>query len=205
VLRKQPYEQKAGIVDERIIVQEMLYDPKSEHWTGCKEFVTQQVGIKLSGMMWANQEEIIDDVLFKIVQYLPEFRFECTLRVYIGMIIKTSIINFLRKRGTLNKYLLPPVGLFTDKDEEGKEIYIGESEAADKIYELRESVRSAISVFFEYAETHSNHERNRKILTLFLWRNLTHAQIAKQVGCDSSVVGYIIREAQRYARDKMKD
>jgi len=54
-----------------------------------------------------------------------------------------------------------------------------------------------------YTYAHSNRERNSLILNLVILKGYSHAEAAIAAGCSAPVVGYIVREAQRFARSAM--
>jgi RNA polymerase sigma factor (sigma-70 family) len=200
--RAQPYEQKPGYTDEKAVVQEMLYNPDSIHWIVCEEFVVERVNYKLFGVRKEDREDIANTILIKTVQYLHAFRFQCTFGHWVNTIIETCIADFFRK--SRNKETV--LGSSKENDDEGDTRFPSPG-SAEEDTEHRETIKRAVSALFEYAETHSDAQRNREIVELFimglfLQGGLTYNDIADRVGCDPSVVGYVLREAKKYAKQK---
>src|SRR6266516_7947312 len=89
---EQPYLPQPG-VSERLIVEEMLRNRDSEHWMQCDQFVKRQVYIKAKNLSWSSQEEVIQEVMYRIARNLPEFRFECAFKTWLYQIISSRIVD----------------------------------------------------------------------------------------------------------------
>src|SRR5438128_1358746 len=94
----QPYLPRSG-ADERSIVDEMIHDRHSKHWDKCSEYVKRWVYAKAKNIPKNLQEEIIQEVLYKVTRYLPYFRFQCALKTWLNQIIEHCIIDGLRNEG----------------------------------------------------------------------------------------------------------
>ena len=68
---------------------------------------------------------------------------------------------------------------------------------------IRDELQKAFAALLEYVSLHSNEERNRTILQMVLFENRSLEETAQTIGCSAPVVGYIVRSAQRYVREKV--
>ena len=55
----------------------------------------------------------------------------------------------------------------------------------------------------EYVEKHANKDRNREILRLVMFEDQSNELTAIRLGVSAPVVGYIVRSAQRFIREKL--
>jgi DNA-directed RNA polymerase specialized sigma24 family protein len=51
---------------------------------------------------------------------------------------------------------------------------------------------------------HANPIRNGQILDMVLFEDRSLEEVAKAVGCSAPVVGYVVRSAQRYVRERLR-
>ncbi len=191
--------------DERSVVEEMLRDRHSKHWEECRTFVKQRVYIKAKNTILAgHQEEIIQEVMVKIVRYLSRFRFHCALKTWLNLIIEHCIIDMHRRLLNEGQFSVPPGDSSNENDREGEASILNQAWSAETTFMLNEELRNAVTALSEYANTHSNPIRDQLIIRMVIFDGHTHAEAAKAAGCNAPVVGYVVREAQRYAREKME-
>jgi len=190
--------------DERAVVEEMIRDPDSKHWEECNEFVKQRVYVKAKNIPSDFREEIIQEAMYKVAKYLPEFQFHCAFRTWLNPLITHSIIDMyrrLRKEREFTVFLGEP----SHEDDSEDEPFPGsEAKSTEEIFMIHEELRNTLAALSEYANVHSNSTRNSLIIRMVIFEGHTHAETAKAVGCNPPVVSYIVREAQRYAREKME-
>ncbi|SRR5260221_12470979 len=198
----QPYLPKSGM-DERLVVEEMIRDRHSKHWEEFSNFVKRCVYAKAKNILNNHQEDIIQEIMYKVTKYLPHFRFQCALKTWLNQIIESCIIDAYRRLQNEGPYqsllAYPP----NESDREGEELNASEAKSAEDAFETNHEIRNGITALLEYANTHSNPIRDRLILRMVIFEGQTHAEAAKAAGCHAPVVGYVVREAQRYAREKM--
>lgn len=195
--------------DERSVVEAMIRDRDSKHWEECNRLVRQRVPIQAKNIPSNRHEEIIQEAMYKVVKYLPEFRFQSTLRTWLNAIIVSCIIDMYRKRRREMQIILWGDLLDDDGHESvtlstGIARLIGQANAAEDDFFIEEDFRRAVELLIEYVNTHAKPERNKQILWMVLFEKRTHEETAKVVGCKPPVVGYVVREAQRYVRERMK-
>ena len=69
---------------------------------------------------------------------------------------------------------------------------------------MQDTLRVALDLLLEYINTHSRPDRNGVIVQMVILDEHSAVEIAKVVGCSAAVVGYVVREAQRYVRENMQ-
>lgn len=189
--------------DERVIVEDMLRDRESKHWEGCSTFIKRYVHIKARNIPYNHQEEIIGEIMYKITKYLPYFHFQCTLKTWLNVLIEHCIIDTHRRLRNEGRFI-PQVGdLLNENDREEEEFSTSNAKSAEDIAMINDDLRNALTALLEYANLHSSPIRNRHIIRMVILEGHTQAETAKAVGCNVPVVSYVVREAQRYAREKM--
>lgn len=202
--KDQPYLPRPG-VDERVIVEEMIHGLHLEHWDECDKFVKQCVFAKAKNMPNHLLEDIVQEVMLKITKYLPHFRFQCALKTWINQIIEHQIIDEYRKLQNEGPHLLPSIDPSDEADVESLESNTREIASVEDVFDMHEKIRIGLAALLEYADTHSNPTRNRHIIRMVFLEGKTYEEAAIAAGCNPPVVGYVVREAQRYARERMVD
>jgi RNA polymerase sigma factor (sigma-70 family) len=190
--------------DEKSVVEEMLLDRDSKQWEECSKFVKRCVHIKAKNIPSHLQDEISQEIMYKVTKHLPNFHFECTLKTWLNTIIQHCIIDTYRKRPKEGHFNVPLGNLYNESDHEGEVVMVSEIKSAEDVFETNDDVRHALSALLEYTNAHSNPIRNRLIIKMVIFEGYTHVEAAKAAGCNAPVVSYVIREAQRYAREKME-
>lgn len=198
---EQPYLPEPG-ADERSIIDEMIRNPSAKHWEKCSTFVTSRVYSKARNILRSDQEEIIQEIMYKVTRYLPSFRFECTFRSWLYQIIEHCIADKYRKLQNEEWHHLPFMNPIDEKGNEGEEFNAIEEKSTEEVFEMHEQIRDGIAALFRYASSHSNPLRDRRIIKMVILEGHTYVETATAVGCDVGVVGYVVREAQRYVRKK---
>jgi RNA polymerase sigma factor (sigma-70 family) len=198
---EQPYLPQPG-VSEQAIVEEMLRNREAGHWKKCNEFVTRQVHLKAKNFSWSSQEEIIQEVMYRIARYLPNFRFECALKTWLFQIIGRCIVDEHRYLQHKERLQIPLVDTFTEADYEGEELKTIAANfiSIEESFEISEKMRNVVTALLEYASTHANSMRNLQIVRMVILEGHTQAEAAKKLGCDVGVVSYVVREAKSYAK-----
>lgn len=191
--------------DERlvVVVKEMIRDGDSKRWEECINFVKQRVHANARNIPASLQEDIIQEVMFKVTKYLPHFRFQCTLKTWLTPIIKRTIIDSYRKLKNERVNDSNSSDTNSESDSEGEERSNGEVKSAEDDVIINDEIRGGSAALLEYANKHSNSVRNRHIIRMVIFEERSYDEVAKATGCNTPVVGYVIREAQRYAREKM--
>ena len=187
--------------DERAVVEEMIRDPDSKHWEECNEFVKQRVYAKAKNIPNDFLEEISQEAMYKVARALPGFQFHCAFKTWLNPIIENCIIDMYRRlRKERNTTALEEPS--NDDDRQDEPFPISEAETTEEAFMIKEDLRNALAALVEYTNAHSNSDRNRLIIRMVLFEEHTHAETAKAAGCNPPVVSYVIRQAQRYARER---
>lgn len=198
-----PYLQRSG-TDERLVVEEMMRDRDSKYWEECCVFVKRCIQAKAKNIPGSLQEDTLQDVMYKIARYLPHFRFQCAFKTWLNTIIEHHIIDThrkLKKERYFHSTLADPP---SENDHEAERLHANEVVSAEGTFEEKEELRNGVAALLEYANTHAKPIRNQLIIRMVILEGHTHAETAKAAGCHAPVVGYVVHEAQRYAREKME-
>lgn len=190
--------------DDRIVVEEMLRDNLSEHWYECREFVKKQVHKKAGSNAQQGRDDIVQDVMGHVYRSLATFRFRCRFTTWLITIINHCIIDGYRKGQRTE--LTPLSSIFAgdpyEASEQEAEMHHASVSEVEENCILRDQLEVGMKALREYAETHANTERNRKILDMVILQGHSLEEAARVVGCSPAVAGYVVRQAQRYARQK---
>ncbi len=189
--------------DERSAVKEMIRNRNSKHWDQCRRFLQRRVYIKAKNIPEHLQEEVVQEVMYKVAKSLPGFRFECALKTWLTLIIERCIADTHRKQQKERQHYVSLDDPLDEGDREGESFTPSQARSPEDIVIRKEDFRNAGEALLKYADTHANPFRNRLIIRMVLYEGCTHAEAAIEAGCSPAVVGYVIREAQRYVREKM--
>lgn len=197
----QPYLPRPGM-DERAIVAEMRRDQHSLLWDECRNFVKLCVNTRAKNIPIDHQEDIVQEIMYKITRSLEHFRFDSTLKAWVNVIVERCIIDEHRKLQNEVPYQFHLATSPDESDYEGEEPGTSEEKSAEEAYITSDEIDKGWAACLEYARTHANPIRNQLILRMVMLEGHSHAAAAKEAGCSSAVVGYVVREAQKYARKK---
>ena len=195
--------------EERAILEEMQRNPKSEHWAYCLDFVKPIVYAKAKGVSRDDQDDIIQEVMYRVAKALPGFRFESSFRTWLFTIIDRCIKD--KYRADQRRKLLHEEPLYhffveqlDDAESTGDEFRAQEELSAEKVFEIHEKMRLGFQALEDYIRTHANQERNRIIIQTVIREGHSYVIAAKRARCNAPVVGYIIREVQLFTRERMR-
>ncbi len=141
--------------------------------------------------------------MYKVKKYLPHFRFQCTLKTWVNLIVEHCIIDEHRKLQNEERSHFPLTDQSNESEDVGDGLTTSEEKSAEDVFMISDEIHNGKAALLEYANTHSNPTRDRLIIRMVIDEGRTHAEAAIAVGCNAPVVGYVVREAQRYAREKM--
>lgn len=186
--------------NDRTVVTEMLSDSESRHWYECCEYVKWRIQIKAKNIPQAQREDIVQDVMYKILHALPGFQHNCALTTWINTIILHCIIDAYRKREQAQKYTTS-LGNTCDDDEHKPEELIANTPDVANMSIIREELKQAWAAVQEYLSTHGNKERNAIILKMAIIEEKSLNETARAAGCSAAMAGYIVRKIRRYVRE----
>lgn len=195
--------------DERSVVEEMIRDQESKHWEECYELVKQRVRAQARNIPRDHHEEIIQKVMRKVTRALPGFQFQSAFRTWLYVIIERSIIDMDRELKK-TKDIVALEDQFTEDDPDAGAFLVSEAKLVEKpksaedTFMVKEDLRRAYELIEEYVKAHTKPIRNRQIIRMVIEEGRSHEETAKVVGCNPPVVGYVVREAQRYVRERME-
>ena len=190
--------------DDRIVVEEMLRDNLSEHWYDCREFVRKQVHKKAGSNAQQDRDDIVQDVMGHVYRSLATFRFRCRFTTWLITIINHCIIDGYRKAQRSEQ--TPISSIFAgdpyETSEQEAEMHHASVIEVEEHCILRDQLEVGMKALREYAETHAHVERNTIILSMVILEGRSIEDAAKAARCSPAVAGYVVRQAQWYARRK---
>lgn len=191
--------------DDRIVVAEMLRDPQSGQWYECREFVKKRVQLKAKNIPKDHWEDLIQNAMIRVNKSLLTFQYQCALRTWVFGIVRSCIIDAYRKSTNAGKVMTPPGDPHHDGEREEDTFTAHTSGTAEDECILRDELNKALAALLEYVSTHANPIRNGRIVDMVILEGRSLEEAAKAVGCSAPVAGYVVRSAQRYAREKVRD
>lgn len=189
--------------NERSNIDEMIRDRYSRYWEECIQFVERSVCANAKNIPHDLLDEIAQEAMYKVAKSLEHFRFECSFKTWVNLIVERCIIDAHRRLQKKASYHFFLVISPNDSDYEGEEPAKRVDKSAEDAFMIKAEINDGTSALFEYADAHSNPTRDRLIIRMVILEGHTHLEAAIAVGCNAPVVGYVVREAQRYAREKM--
>src|SRR6266568_3129221 len=168
--------------DDRIVVEEMKRDPISGQWYECREFVKRCVQKQATNIPKDIWDDIVQDAMIRVNKSLTTFHFVCSFRTWLFGIARSSVIDAYRKFTREGQHTAPP---------------------GDPHDTERDELSKALTALQEYVSTHANPVRNGRILDMVLLEGRSLEAAAKAVGCSAPMVGYVVRSAQHYVRDRL--
>ena len=188
---------------ERSIVDEMIRDQHSRNWEECSQFVKRSVYANAKNIPHDLHDEIAQEAMYKVTKSLVHFRFECSFKTWVNLIIERCIIDAHRRLQKEASYHFSLIVSPNESDYEGEEPARRVDKSAEDTFMIEAEINDGTSALFEYANAHSNPIRDRLIIRMVIFEGHTRLEAAIAVGCNAPVVSYVVREAQRYAREKM--
>jgi RNA polymerase sigma factor (sigma-70 family) len=189
--------------DDKIVVEEMLRDRTSGQWHECYILVMRRVQVQAHNISDARRDDIVQDAMIRIHKYLPTFQFQCAFKTWVFNIVRSCIIDAYRKSIRTEQNMIPLSDSHDDLELEADRSTINVPGAVEDECITRDELHKAFAALLEYVSLHSNPTRNRKILHMVLFENRSLEETAQAAGCSAPVVGYVVRSAQRYVREKL--
>ncbi len=197
----QPYLPEPG-TDDRIVVEEMLRDSKSGLWHECYLSVKRLVHIYAKNIPEDHWDDIAQDVMIRLHKYLPTFQYQCAFRTWLFGLVRSCIIDDFRKSTRVGQHIAPSDS-HDNAEREGDAFTAPVSGTVEDVCIIHDELNKAMVALQEYVSIHANPMRNGRILDMVLLEGRSLEETAKAVGCSAPVVGYVVRSAQRYVREKL--
>jgi|SRR5579859_3258854 len=189
--------------DDRIVVEEMLRDSQSGQWFECREFVKRHVQVKAKNIPQDQWEDIVQEVMIRVDKSLRNFQFQCALRTWLFFIVRSCIIDAHRRFTHAGQFMASLGDPHDDLEREGDAFTANMQGTVEDQCITRDELNKALAALQEYVSTHANPLRKGRILDMVLLEGRSHEETAKALGCSAPVVGYVVRSAQRYVREKL--
>lgn len=192
--------------DDRAVVEDMLRDPRSERWYECREFVKKRVQIQAKNITQDHWDDLIQETMLRIQGSLSTFHYHCRLSTWIVGIIRNCIIDDYRKSRRSGQ---APLSFSTDDHEENEltteTIRNNHGRTVEDECIVHDELRNALKALSEYILRHAHKRRNSIIIQMVIIEHRTLEEAAQAAGCSAPVAGYIVRSAQRFAREKVRN
>jgi RNA polymerase sigma factor (sigma-70 family) len=198
-----PYHPWPGGADDRTVVEEMLRDPRSGQWFECYEFVKKLVQSQAKNIPQDHWDDIVQETMIRVDKSLLTFKHQCTLRTWLFSIVRSCIIDAYRKLSRTGQFIVPLDDPHDDIEQEGDVFTAHTPGTVEDECITNDVLKEALAALQEYVSTHANSKRNRRILDMVIFEGRSLEEAARAVGCSAPVVGYVVRSAQRYVREKL--
>ena len=197
-----PYPQRST-TDDKIVVEEMLRDHSSGLWYESYLLVERLVQQKAHNISPNRKEDIVQEAMMRVHKYLPTFRFQCSLKTWIYNIVHSCVVDDYRKSNRTGQFIMPLGDSHDDFELDSEMPGANVPETLEEECITRDELREAFAALLEYVSLHANKERNRTILQMVLFEDRSLEETARTVRCSAPVVGYIVRSAQRFVRERV--
>jgi RNA polymerase sigma factor (sigma-70 family) len=191
--------------DDRAVVEEMLRNSQSEHWTRCREFVRERVRIQAKNIPQDSWEDIVQKIMIRVEIKLSSFEHESKLKTWLIPIIRHCIIDDVRQREREEKHIAHLGDLHDPHDDD--DLYDAFTSNYSRSLEdeciNREELREAAKALLEHLAIRDHPERDKLIVQMVIYEGHSYEEAAKAAGCTAAVVGYVVRTAQGYVRQKL--
>jgi RNA polymerase sigma factor (sigma-70 family) len=182
----------------------MLRYPNSGQWHECYLLVRGLVQKQAPATSTDRRDDLVQEAMIRIHKYLPTFQFHCAFKTWVFHIVRSCIIDIYRKSLREGHVIIPNNDPYHEVEQEGDRPSINVQATIEDQCIVRDELRKALAALLEYVSLHSNQTRNRKILYMVLFENRSLQETAQALGCSAPVVGYVVRSAQRYVREKLE-
>ena len=190
--------------DDRIVVEEMLRDSKSGQWHECNLLVKRLVQVQAKNIPEDHWDDIAQDAMIRVHKYLPTFQYQCMFKTWLFGIVRSCIIDDHRKSSRAGPHMVPLVDPHADAEHEGDAFTEISTRTVEDLCSTRDDLNQAMTALNEYISKHSSPIRNARIVNMVIFEGHSLEETAKAVGCSAPVAGYVVRSAQRYAREWMR-
>jgi RNA polymerase sigma factor (sigma-70 family) len=191
-------------LDEKAVVEEMLDYSDSRHWGECCDFIRKLINVRYSSHPPDLREEAVQETMYSVRKGLHTFCYKSKLTTWLTSIARNCVVNELRIRNKFSRWEIhlddPPENYGTEVDALIKNV----PKTPEEDYLTRELLEEVFDALEEYLMIHAKRERNREILELVIREGHSHEETAKMLGVPSPVVGYIVRSAKRYVRNRLE-
>lgn len=189
--------------DDKLVVTEMLNNPSSPHWKECSSFFEHL--IQVSNVPEASKDDVVQNAMLSVLKYLPSFRYECRLYIWLARIANSRITDAYRRQKLLNQHISLQNNCSNDEEYENELVNISAPLTTEDECLLYEAIREAFAGMTEYLNAHANPERNRQILQRILLEDYSSQETAEELGVPIPVMRYVVRSVQRYLRERMRE
>lgn len=184
--------------NDKQTVKEMLNDLECHHWSECRQFFERS--LRLSDLPVDTHEDVVQNAILTVMNYLPTFRFDCKFSTWLIFIARSRIADAKRELARA-RHILIPVDLHPPEGDDGNEtnqLVLQDSFLPEDICIARETVDEVVRAMHVYINKHANRERNMWILHLHFFEQYSVAEIAKELHMKEPTVRAVINAFKRF-------
>jgi RNA polymerase sigma factor (sigma-70 family) len=191
-------------LDEKAVVEEMLNNSDSQHWGECCDFIRRLINIRYSSHPPDLREEAVQETMYSIKKGLHTFYYKSKLTTWLTSIARNCVVNELRIQNKITHWEMHSDDPPENHGNEVAELNTNESRTPEEEFLTRELLEEVFEALEEYLTSHAKSERNREILKLVIYEGHSQEETAKILGVPSPVIGYIVRSAKSYVRNRVE-
>lgn len=184
--------------DERQVVDKMLADLESQHWSECRIYIQGLVKKICSDLAPEQQDEVVQEAIISVHHGLPGFRFDSKLTTWLTTIARNRATDLRRKQSKIARIELYPNDSDGDDGNESEDLRFYESRTPEEDYLIRERMEETYAKIEEFIGQHAKTERNRTILHSVLYEGYTCEATATLHGMKAPAVSHIVRSARSH-------
>lgn len=189
-------------LNNRVIIEAMLKDPDSKHWDECSRYIRSFIEKHFASLRPHIKDEIVQDIMFSVHKGLPTFRYQCKFTTWLAIIARNRAIDVGQQQAIIAQWEIHREDSPEHYKDESEHLITNISRTPEEVALTNELVRETFAALETFIQTHGKPERNRQILQLVLLDGHSHQETAEKLGVSAPVVGYIVRSAQEYVRQK---
>ena len=190
-------------LNQAMVLAELRACGDSAYWVRCGEFVQYLVNTHFSTLRPQIKEEVVQDILLLVHTHLATFRGESQFTTWLARIVRNRAIDVLRRQKRPTELEVYLEELPETHEDDGECSYATSPQTPEDIALTQELLQEVLVALEEYVQTHAKAERNGRIVSLVLYYGYSQEQTAQMLGVPAPVVGYIVRSAREYIRQKL--
>lgn len=189
---------KWAALNDPLAVEEMRKDRNSEHWKTCDAFVRYYIGIKFPDLLAHLKEEVAQDILLLAFTRLDTFRAKSKFTTWLAKIAYHRVIDLWRRQQNNGPGERSIDDLPEGHESEIEKLIKVKPKTPEEIALLKELIEEIVISIEDFLQEHGKSERNREILQMVLIDGQSYEETALILNINAPVVGYVVREAQKY-------
>ena len=203
------HQNKWSTLNDVTVIETMLVDKQSVHWTTCDEYIQYNVRTNFKNLAPDFQYDAVQDAMLSVHKNLATFRRDCKLTTWLTTVARTNAINHIRRQNELLKREVPTENPSEGHDDEFEHLAISTLKTPEEIALLNERIRETFAAIEDFLkpstaseESKAWSERKREILQMVLIEGESQEKTAQKLGIPAPNIGYMVRAARAYLSEK---